>query len=182
MYCGIKGLLLIHCSSIQKNVYSCHALIRSQVLQWASVLIVFPRFLALGANDLVIGTPFDKAGCLHWPSGLVASCSMCRSWCLWGLQRFFNHASTSIDGCYLYIIIHYGISQRDCRIRMVLRGGRPDPESFNATETYIYSKKCTYSAYVCPRIIKIVHMKDESSSSSWIANEWIGSLVLIICL
>ena len=28
-----------------------------------------------------------------------------------GSSGFFNHASTSVDWCYLYIIIHYGMSQ-----------------------------------------------------------------------
>ena len=36
-----------------------------------------------------------------------------------GSYGFFNLASTSVDGCYLYIIIHYGMSQRDWVIRLV---------------------------------------------------------------
>ena len=44
-----------------------------------------------------------------------------------GSSRFFNLASTSVDGCYLYIMIHYGMSQRDWGIRLVSRDGRPDP-------------------------------------------------------
>ena len=69
-----------------------------------------------------------------------------------GSSWFFNHASTSVDGCYLYIIIHYGMSQGDWRIRSVSRGGRPDGESFNAIDTYTYSKIHTNSPYVCPRM------------------------------
>ena len=38
-----------------------------------------PMLLALGANDLDIGTPFAKADCLQQLSSLLASCSMWKS-------------------------------------------------------------------------------------------------------
>ena len=60
---------------------------------------------------------------------------------LLGSSGFFNLASASVDGCYLYIIIHYGMLQRDWRIRSMPRGGMPDAESFKAIDTYTYSKK-----------------------------------------
>ena len=34
-----------------------------------------------------------------------------------GSSGLFNHVSASVDGCYLYIIIHYGMLQRDMGIR-----------------------------------------------------------------
>ena len=71
---------------------------------------------------------------------------------LMGSSRFYNLASVSADGGYLYIIIHYGMSQRDWGIRSVPRGGRPDPESFKAMDTYTYSKVHTNSPYICPRV------------------------------
>ena len=49
-------------SSIQN---SCHALIRDLVLKQAICAYHIPWILALGANDPVVGTPFDKAGCLQ---------------------------------------------------------------------------------------------------------------------
>ena len=49
-----------------------------------------------------------------------------------GLSWFLNLASTSVDGCYLYIIIHYGISKRDWGNK---ESGRSDPES-KAIDTY----------------------------------------------
>ena len=69
-----------------------------------------------------------------------------------GSYGFFDHASTSVDGWYLYIIIHYGMLQRDCGIRLVPRGGRPNPESFKTIGIYTYSKNHTNSPYVCPRM------------------------------
>ena len=70
---------------------------------------------------------------------------------------FFNHASTSVNGCYLYIIIiHYGMWKRDWGIRLVPRGGRPDSESFKAIDTYTYSKNHTNSPYILPGCVKIV--------------------------
>ena len=50
----------------------------------------------LGANDLHIGTPFTKAGCLQWLSGHSVSCSRCSSWFLWG-----------IHACRLVLPLHY---------------------------------------------------------------------------
>ena len=66
---------------------------------------------------------------------------------------FFNLASVSVDGCYLYIIIHYGMSQKDWGIRSVPIGGRPDPESFEAIDTYTSRENDTNSPYVCPRML-----------------------------
>ena len=66
---------------------------------------------------------------------------------------FFNLASVSIDGGCLYIIIYYGMPQREWGIRSVCRGGRPDPESFKATDTYTYSKNHTNSPCVCLRML-----------------------------
>ena len=67
---------------------------------------------------------------------------------------FFNHASAYVDGCYLYIIIHYGMLQSDWGIRSVPRCWRPDPESLKAIDTYIYNKKHTNRLYLCPRMHK----------------------------
>ena len=77
-----------------------------------------------------------------------------------GSSGFFNHSSASVDGCYLYIIIHYGMSQRDWGIRLMPRGGRPDPESFKAMDTNTYSKNHTNRPMYVPGCIKIVHMRD----------------------
>ena len=52
-----------------------------------------------------------------------------------GYYWFLNLASASVDGCYLYIIIQYGMSQRDWAIRPVPRVGRPYLES-KAVDTY----------------------------------------------
>ena len=57
-----------------------------------------------------------------------------------------------VNGCNLYIIIHYGMLQRDQGIRLALRGGTPEPESSKALDTYAYSKNHTNSTYVCPRM------------------------------
>ena len=65
-----------------------------------------------------------------------------------GFYWFFNFASVSIVGCYLYIIIHYDMSLRDCRKGLVPKGGRPDPELFKAIDTYAYIKKYTNNPYV----------------------------------
>ena len=69
-----------------------------------------------------------------------------------GSSGFFNHASMYVDGCYLCIIIHYDMSWRDWGIRLALRGGRPDPESFKATDTYTYSKYHINSPHECLRM------------------------------
>ena len=71
---------------------------------------------------------------------------------LMGSSEFFNCASASEDRCYFYIIIHYGMSGREWGIKSVLRGDRPDPESFKAIDTYTYSENHTSSPYLCPRI------------------------------
>ena len=52
-----------------------------------------------------------------------------------GFYGLFSLVSTPVEGCYLYIIIHYGMSQRDWGIRTVPRAGMPDPE-FKTTDTY----------------------------------------------
>ena len=53
-----------------------------------------------------------------------------------GSYWFLNIASVFVDGYYLYIIIHYEISQRGWGIRSVPMGGRPDPKS-KAIDTYV---------------------------------------------
>ena len=83
-----------------------------------------------------------------WPCSLLFNAQVI---ILAGSSGFINLASTSVDGCYLYLIIHYGMSQRDWEIRSVARGGRPDPESSKAIDTYTYSKNPTNSPYVCSR-------------------------------
>ena len=52
-----------------------------------------------------------------------------------GSYGLFTLASVSVDGYYLYIIIHYGMSQRDWGIRSTPRAGRFDPK-FEAIDTY----------------------------------------------
>ena len=52
-----------------------------------------------------------------------------------GFYGLFSLASPSADGFCLYIIIHYGMFQRDWGIRSVPRAGRPDQE-FKAIDTY----------------------------------------------
>ena len=52
-----------------------------------------------------------------------------------GSYGLLSLAFAPVDGCYLYIIIHYGMSQRNWGIRSVPRAGRPDPE-FKAIDTY----------------------------------------------
>ena len=148
LHYGIKGLLHVHWFSIRKWL-SCTG--QNLSLRTSHLCYFFPGILALGASDLVIGTPFAKAGCLQQHLALqppiqCAGLDSCRVF--W----FFNLASMSVDGCYLYIIIHHGMSQRDCRIRLVPRGGRPDPESFKVVDTYTYRKNHTNSPYVCPRV------------------------------
>ena len=98
-----------------------------------------------------------------------------------GSSAFFNHASASVDGCYFYIIIHSGMSQRDWGIRSVPMGGRPGPESFKAIDTYTISKNHTNSPYIHPRI------NLDCPYEGWVfiiilVNEWTGSLVLKIHL
>ena len=95
---------------------------------------------------------------------------------------FLNLAFMSVDESYLYIIIHYGMWWWDCSIGSVPRDGRPGPESFKAVDTYTYSKIIPIVPMYVPGCVKIVHMRDGSSSSSLIVNKWVGSLVLIIPL
>ena len=52
-----------------------------------------------------------------------------------GFYMILNLASMSVDGCYLYTTIHYGMLWRDWGIRSVPKGCRPDPES-KAIDTY----------------------------------------------
>ena len=82
-----------------------------------------------------------------WPCSLSFNAQVM---ILVGSSGFINHASASVDGRYLYVIIHYGILQRNRGIRSALRGGRPDPESFKAVDTYTYSENHTDSPYACP--------------------------------
>ena len=86
-----------------------------------------------------------------WPCSLSINVKVI---ILTGSSGFFNCAFTSVDGCHLYIIIHYGMLQRDWGIRSAPRGGSPDPESFKAIDTYTHSKTCTNSPYVCLRMHK----------------------------
>ena len=79
-------------------------------------------------------TPFAKGGCLQWLCG-ISSLIQCAGNGSCRVYGVFSLASASVDGCYLYIIIHYGRSQRDWGIRLVPRAGRPDPE-FKAIDTY----------------------------------------------
>ena len=65
-----------------------------------------------------------------------------------GSYWFFNLASTSVDGCQLYIIIYYGMLQRDWGIRLMSKGGRPDGEFFKATDANTYIENHTNSLYV----------------------------------
>ena len=69
-----------------------------------------------------------------------------------GSSGFCNHALMSVDECYLYIIIHYGMSQRDWGVMSVPRVIRPDPESFKAIDTYTYSENHTNGPFVWPRM------------------------------
>ena len=69
-----------------------------------------------------------------------------------GSSGLIKLSSMSVDGCYLYIIIHYDMLQNVCRIRSMPRGDRPDSESFQVVDTYTYSKNHTNSPYVCPRV------------------------------
>ena len=93
-----------------------------------------------------------------------------------GYSGFFNCASMSVDGCYLYIIIHYGMSCGDCRKGWCLVVA--DPIQILKQETPIHTLKIVPKALMCPRCIKIVHMRDGSLSSSML-NEWSNSLVSI---
>ena len=52
-----------------------------------------------------------------------------------GSDWLLSLACLPVDGWYLYIIIHYGMSQREWGIRLAPRAGRPDPE-FKAIDTY----------------------------------------------
>ena len=84
-----------------------------------------------------------------WPGSILFNVQVM---ILVGYSGFINLASTSVDGCYLYIIIHYGMSQRDWGIRSVPRHGRPDAESLKVIDTNTYSKNHTNSPCVCPRV------------------------------
>ena len=88
-----------------------------------------------------------------------------------GSSGFFNLASASVDGCYLDIIIHYDILQRDWGIRSAPRDGRPDPESFKAIVTYTYRKIILIVPMHVPGCVRIVHMRGGSSSSSLMVND-----------
>ena len=61
------------CSSIQK-LMSCTGQI--QGLTMNSLCLLGPLDFGFRTNDLVMGTPFNKAGCLQWISGLITSHSM----------------------------------------------------------------------------------------------------------
>ena len=69
-----------------------------------------------------------------------------------GSSGFFNCAATSVDGCYLYIIIQYGMLQRGWGISLALRDERPYPDSFKGIDTYTYNENHTNSPYLCPRM------------------------------
>ena len=90
--------------------------------------------LALGANDLDIGTPFAKAGCLQWLSGLVVSHSMCMSWFLWVLQLCLHICVLPLHHHPQWHVMK-GLGNK-----VWPRGDRPDSESFKARHTYTYSK------------------------------------------
>ena len=126
--------------------------------------------------------PKQVATVTLWPCSLLFNVQVM---ILVGSSGFFTCASTSVDGCYLYIIIHYGMSQRDWGIRLVPRGGRPGPESLKAIDTYTYHTiHITHinSPYVSARMCLDCPYEDGSSSSPLIVNEWTGLLVLIISL
>ena len=97
-----------------------------------------------------------------------------------GSSVFFNHTSASLDGCCLYIIIHYGILWWDWWRGLVLRGGRPETESYKVIDTYSCSKIIPIVPTYVPGYNKIVHIRDGSAFLN--VNEWTGSLVLLIYL
>ena len=134
----IKGLLLVHWFSLNQKIVACTG--QNLSLTTSHLFYCIPRILALGTNDLAIGTPFAKK-VADSDSLALQSTMQCAGHDSCGYYGFFNLASASVDGCYLYIIIHYGRSQRNWGIRLAPRGGRPNPEFFKTIDNYTYSKK-----------------------------------------
>ena len=122
---GIKGILFVHCFSLRKQL-SC----TGQNLILTSHELLCSQDFGFRGQTSRYSNSFCQSRFLtatHWPFSLpfnVQAMIPVRSY------GFFNLASTSADGCYLYIIIHYGMSWRDWRTRLVPVGGRPDPKIF----------------------------------------------------
>ena len=58
------------------------------------------------SNDPCTGTTSDFDCCLHWLSGCVGKCCYSQAMILMRCCRLGILAIMSVDGCYLYIIIH----------------------------------------------------------------------------
>ena len=111
-FCGIKGLLLIRCFLVKKKLS-----FTGQSLITSHLCYSIPSILALGANDPDpgIGSPFWQSRLLTmtlWPFSLLLNVQVV---ILVGSSGFFNFAFMSVDGCCLYIIIHFGMLWWDCR-------------------------------------------------------------------
>ena len=133
--CGITGAII--CLFINLKVGGMHVL-KSWVLQWVIWSCCIPSILVLVANDPPAWTVF-------WQDWLLTvtlwSCSLsfnALDMVLIGFYRFLNHASASLDGCCLYVIIQNGMLQWDWRVGSVPWYGRAGPEFFKAEDAYAY--------------------------------------------
>ena len=106
LYHGITGLLLVHCFSVKKAV-----------MPWSEPKSYKKPFVLLHSWDL----GFRDQWCGYRNSFCqgrlltvtLQPCSLpfnVQVMILAGSSGFINLACASVDGCYLYIIIHYGMS------------------------------------------------------------------------
>ena len=58
----------------------------------------------------------------------------------------------------------------------MLGGGRPEPQSFRAIDTYTYRKIVSILPMYVPGCIKIVHIREGSSSSFLIVNDFYAAV------
>ena len=115
---GSKGLFLILCVSKSKSKENIVVMQRLKPKSYNKPFVLnVPWISTLGANDPVSGTPFCQSRLLittFQPCSLPFNVQvMILVESLW----LFYLTSSSGDGCYLYIIIHCGMSWRDWRIR-----------------------------------------------------------------
>ena len=104
-YEGVKWLLLFNCTSIKQYVGYC---MWCDPKSYSRFYVHFcvPWILEVFTNDHCAGTINDHICHLYQLSICVGTHSICRPWFSQGLCRLWGLAITSVDGCFLYIIIH----------------------------------------------------------------------------
>ena len=133
--------------SFYQSQNRCH--VSGQILSLSQlfILIAFPRFWFYGQ--------WSSWGNCFWVNGLLTMTLWPHSlpfhvqvMILMDSYGFFNQASTSVVGCYLYIIIHNSMSWWDWGIGLAPLCGRSAPKSLKAIDSYTYNKSHIDSLYV----------------------------------